>query len=63
MLMHLPHPSGRDVPQVANPIRFSEAPISYELPPPLLDQHGAEILRELGYDEQGIATLRAAGAI
>ena len=63
MLMHLPHPSGRDVPQVANPIRFSESPISYELPPPLLDQHGAEILRELGYDEQGIATLRAAGAI
>lgn len=63
MLMHMPHPSGREVPQVANPIKFSEAPIRYALPPPLLDQHGAEILRELGYDDQGVAALRAAGAI
>jgi len=63
MLMHLPHPSGRDVPQVANPIRFSDAPIQYDLPPPLLGQHADKILRDLGYDDDGIAALRASGAI
>lgn len=63
MLMQMPHPSGRDVPQVANPIRFSDAPIDYTLPPPLLGQHGDDILRSLGYDDEGIARLRAAGAI
>jgi crotonobetainyl-CoA:carnitine CoA-transferase CaiB-like acyl-CoA transferase len=28
---------------VRNPITFSETPAEYRLPPPALDQHGAEI--------------------
>ena len=35
------------VPSVRNPIRFSETPPDYRLPPPSLDQHGAEIRRWL----------------
>jgi crotonobetainyl-CoA:carnitine CoA-transferase CaiB-like acyl-CoA transferase len=31
------------VPSVRNPITFSETPVDYRLPPPGLDQHGAEI--------------------
>jgi crotonobetainyl-CoA:carnitine CoA-transferase CaiB-like acyl-CoA transferase len=31
------------VPSVRNPIRFSETPPDYRLPPPELDEHGAEI--------------------
>jgi crotonobetainyl-CoA:carnitine CoA-transferase CaiB-like acyl-CoA transferase len=31
------------VPSVRNPITFSETPVDYRLPPPSLDQHGAEI--------------------
>src|SRR3954464_8897290 len=31
------------VPSVRNPIRFSETPPDYRLPPPGLDEHGAEI--------------------
>ncbi|MGY1823563.1 CaiB/BaiF CoA transferase family protein [Geodermatophilus sp. SYSU D00079] len=31
------------VPSVRNPIRFSATPADYRLPPPRLDQHGAEI--------------------
>jgi crotonobetainyl-CoA:carnitine CoA-transferase CaiB-like acyl-CoA transferase len=31
------------VPSVRNPIRFSGTPVDYRLPPPRLDEHGAEI--------------------
>jgi crotonobetainyl-CoA:carnitine CoA-transferase CaiB-like acyl-CoA transferase len=36
------------VPSVRNPIRFSDTPPDYRLPPPSLDEHGAEIRRWLG---------------
>jgi crotonobetainyl-CoA:carnitine CoA-transferase CaiB-like acyl-CoA transferase len=36
------------VPSVRNPIRFSETPPDYRLPPPSLDEHGEEIRRWLG---------------
>ncbi|MET0837619.1 MAG: CaiB/BaiF CoA-transferase family protein [Marmoricola sp.] len=35
------------VPSVRNPITFSESPVDYVLPPPGLDEHGAEIRRWL----------------
>jgi crotonobetainyl-CoA:carnitine CoA-transferase CaiB-like acyl-CoA transferase len=35
------------MPSVRHPITFSETPASYRLPPPALDQHGAEIRRWL----------------
>jgi crotonobetainyl-CoA:carnitine CoA-transferase CaiB-like acyl-CoA transferase len=35
------------VPSVRNPITFSETPAEYRLPPPTLDEHGAEIRRWL----------------
>jgi crotonobetainyl-CoA:carnitine CoA-transferase CaiB-like acyl-CoA transferase len=36
-----------EVPSVRNPITFSETPADYRLPPPALDEHGAEIRRWL----------------
>jgi crotonobetainyl-CoA:carnitine CoA-transferase CaiB-like acyl-CoA transferase len=36
------------MPSVRNPITFSATPPSYRLPPPSLDEHGAEIRRWLG---------------
>ena len=63
MLMKMPHPAGVDVPQVASPMRFADAPIDYRRPPPLLGEHSEEVLRELGYDDARIAGLRSAGAI
>jgi crotonobetainyl-CoA:carnitine CoA-transferase CaiB-like acyl-CoA transferase len=40
------------VPSVRNPITFSETPAVYRLPPPALDEHGAEIRRWLATPEQ-----------
>ena len=57
MLRHLPHPHGT-VPQVVSPIRLQDAPLAFDRAPPLLGQHTAEILAELGLDA---AALAAAG--
>lgn len=38
--------SGEAVPCVANPIRFSETPVSYRHPPPALGAHQDEVLRD-----------------
>ncbi len=43
----LPHALAGHVPMVANPIKLSATPPSYELPPPLLGEHTADVLREL----------------
>jgi crotonobetainyl-CoA:carnitine CoA-transferase CaiB-like acyl-CoA transferase len=40
------------VPSVRNPIRFSETPADYRLPPPGLDEHGEEVRRWLTTPEE-----------
>src|SRR5712692_4570108 len=45
--IEIPHPAGLPCPTVASPMRFSETPVEYELPPPLLGQHTREVLGEL----------------
>jgi crotonobetainyl-CoA:carnitine CoA-transferase CaiB-like acyl-CoA transferase len=39
------------IPSVRNPIRFSETPPDYRLPPPALDEHGDEIRRWLAKED------------
>ncbi len=45
--IEIPHPAGVPSPTVASPMRFSETPVEYELPPPLLGQHTREVLGDL----------------
>ncbi len=63
MLRHVAHPSGVQVPQGASPMRFAEAELPEREAPPLLGQHSADILAEIGYDAAAIEGLQAAGAI
>ena len=58
MVRHVPHPSGVDVPLVASPIRFDGDALPIRSAPPLLGQHSADILSELGYAPADIAALR-----
>ena len=59
MLLHLPHATAGNVPQVANPVKFSATPVQYRRAPPVLGEHTAEVLRELlALDEDGIAELQ-----
>lgn len=60
----MPHPACGSIPQVANPIRLSGTPISYDIPPPLLGEHTDDILsRVLGLSSDRITQLRSCGAI
>jgi crotonobetainyl-CoA:carnitine CoA-transferase CaiB-like acyl-CoA transferase len=60
VVVHMPHaatPQGVDV--IANPVRLSESPPDYRLPPPVLGQHTDDVLSErLGLDADEIAALR-----
>jgi crotonobetainyl-CoA:carnitine CoA-transferase CaiB-like acyl-CoA transferase len=60
----LAHPTAGRVASVANPIKLSQTPIEYQLPPPMLGQHTDEVLgRLLDLDSDAIATLRDAAII
>ena len=58
------HGSGAKVKVIANPVRLSETPADYRLPPPILGEHTDSVLREsLGVDEARLKQLRANGVI
>jgi crotonobetainyl-CoA:carnitine CoA-transferase CaiB-like acyl-CoA transferase len=48
LIVELEHPSLGQARSIANPIRLSDTPVSYRLPPPLLGEHTAQILESLG---------------
>src|SRR5258706_203854 len=45
--VEIPHSTGVPSPTVASPMRFSETPVEYAVPPPLLGEHTREVLGEL----------------
>jgi crotonobetainyl-CoA:carnitine CoA-transferase CaiB-like acyl-CoA transferase len=55
LVVELEHPTLRVAKSIANPIRLSEHPIVYRLPPPLLGEHSRSILHELQYPEGDVA--------
>lgn len=63
MLRQVPHPLAGAVPQVVSPLRFTEAPLSFERAPPLLGQHTADVLSELGIDASAQTNLHQRGVI
>jgi crotonobetainyl-CoA:carnitine CoA-transferase CaiB-like acyl-CoA transferase len=48
MVVKVPHPVAGEVSLLASPMRFREAPVTYDRHPPLVGEHTDEVLRELG---------------
>ena len=64
MVMEMDHATGGAMKMIANPVKLSETPADYRLPPPVLGQHTDEILGEkLGLDAAAIAILREKGIV
>ena len=65
VVVEMPHPSSPDgVKVIANPVRLSETPADYHLPPPTLGQHTDDVLGErLGFSAEKLAQLRGDGII
>jgi len=59
MVVQMPHGSGAAVQVIANPVKLSETPADYRLPPPLLGEHTDAVLADrLGLTAEAIAALR-----
>lgn len=53
MQFSLPHPDLGDLPQVANPVKFSQTPIVYQSAPPIIGQDTEQILDKYGKSNEG----------
>ncbi len=58
MIVEMEHPLLGVARSIANPMRMSETPPAYRLPPPLLGEHTEAVLRELGLQEDEVEELR-----
>ncbi len=58
MLLEMDHPTAGRIKQTGLPIKFSGTPGALKLPPPVLGQHNAEILSELGYTPDDVSELQ-----
>jgi crotonobetainyl-CoA:carnitine CoA-transferase CaiB-like acyl-CoA transferase len=57
MVVQIEHPALGVARSIGNPIKFSETPVSYRLPPPLLGEHTIEVLRALGYSPADVESM------
>ena len=63
MIVQLEHPALGAARSIGNPIKFSETPVSYRLPPPMLGEHTSEVLRGLGYSEEEVRAMSNSSAV
>jgi formyl-CoA transferase len=59
-----PHPLAGTTPGISSPMRFSETPVTYGVPPPMLGQHTQEVLKGvLAMSDAEIERLRERGVV
>jgi CoA:oxalate CoA-transferase len=63
VLQEVDHPKMGKTRAVRNPVLFDQGGPSIRRPAPLIGEHSAEILRELGHSDTSIAELAKAGAV
>jgi crotonobetainyl-CoA:carnitine CoA-transferase CaiB-like acyl-CoA transferase len=63
LIVEIKHPTLDVVRSIANPVRLSETPVVYRLPPPLLGEHTRQILLELEYSREEIEEGFRVGAV
>ncbi|GAB6859977.1 CaiB/BaiF CoA transferase family protein [Haloplanus litoreus] len=63
VIREVDHPALGTVPVIEHPLNYEHAEAGFDGAPPLLGEDTEAILRELGYDDDDLATLRADGAI
>jgi crotonobetainyl-CoA:carnitine CoA-transferase CaiB-like acyl-CoA transferase len=63
LIAEVDHPTAGRVRAPGIPVRMSGTPPSVRTPPPLLGEHTDEVLRELGYSDAEIGTLKRDGAV
>lgn len=63
IIVELEHPALGLVKSIATPVHMSDTPLSYRLHPPQLGEHTDEVLRELNYEDEQIATFRDRGIV
>lgn len=57
MIVQIEHEALGMARSIGNPIKFSETPVSYRLPPPMLGEHTKEILSGLGFSEEELGEI------
>ena len=54
MLIEMKHPNVDELTMIGNPIKLSDTPVQYILPPPLVGQHNREVMQSVGYSDAEI---------
>lgn len=52
MLRKIRHPQTQELPQVVSPLNFSENPLRFDRPPPMLGEHTEEVLADLAMTKE-----------
>ena len=64
MLVKMNHPTIGELPLVGSPLKMSNTPVEYRLPPPLMGEHTEDVIMDLlGYSSEQITELRERSCI